>query len=214
MKQLLMLTALCAASAMSAITVSWYGNTAAKAGTSTLTTTTDFSQNFTSLTIVISDVQHSQWIASQAGAVLFTVYGNNGTAGANGITLGGTSEGTGTTSKSYFDMHINGNGELTFGVAGNKGENGYRSSGSLGNFANLFANTDTLTLTLNKTGNQPNNISITVNETTLNLGSGEAFGFASGYEWDRIDVTTLPEPTVLALLALGVAGLALRRKVA
>ena len=214
MKQLLMLTALCAASAMSAITVSWGGNATAGAGTSTLTSTTNFSQNPTSLTIVISDVRHSQWIASQADAVLFTVYGQNGTAGANGITQGGTSAGSASTPKSYFDMRINSNGELVFGVAGNRGQGGHVSSGSLGKFVDLFANTDTLTLTLNKTGDLPADISITVNGTTVNLGGGSSFGFASGYQWNQITVTPLPEPTALALLALGVAGAVLRRKVA
>lgn len=219
MKKIAMLFAATLAGLASAVTVSWNGNTGVSSNASdlgtttyTLSTVTNFSGNNT-ITIILSGVKFADWTASLGPIKLFTVYGANGTGGANGITLGGTGEGNGTTPKTYFDMGIGADGNLYFGVAGNRGGEGYATGNNLGSYAELFANTDTLTMTLTKTSNAPADIKIAIGEGTpiaLKTG-GNAFGMAD-YNWDRITVSSVPEPTVLALLALGVAGLALRRK--
>lgn len=225
MKQGLMLLALCLAGMVSAASVQWGTNAAVGAGkTGTLTDTTAISQDITGLTIKITGMKYTSWVATQTGQRLFTVYGKNGTAGANGITTGGTDVGgdSATTSKSYFDFFVADNGELGWGLAGNKGGNsdktGYKGRSTGWKIVDLFDADGNLTLTFTKTGVLPINLSLAQNGDSVVLENDSetthGFGFNSSYVWDRITVTELPEPGVLTLLALGVAGLALRRKVA
>ena len=212
-KQVFMLLALCVAGVASAASVQWGSNEAFGEGTNTLTSTTNLSGNISGLTITISGMKYTSWVATQANTRLFTVYGANGTAGANGITTGGTEGGSEGTPKSYFDVFVTDNGTLGWGVAGNRGLLGYKSGDTGWSIVDLFGENDTLTLTYNKTSSNPSGMTLKVGENEVVLGTGQNFGLAS-YEWNTITVTSLPEPGVLTLLALGVAGLALRRKVA
>ena len=202
-KQVFMLLALCLAGVASAAKVQWGTNEAFGEGTNTLTSTTDPSNTISNLTIVISGMKYTNWVATQTGTRLFTVYGANGTSASEG-----------SPSRSYFDVYVAANGKLGWGVAGNRGAAGYTACATDWSIVDLFGENDTLTLTFNRASTSPADITLTAGDKTVAVGSGGSFGFASGYVWNTITVTSLPEPGVLTLLALGVAGLALRRKVA
>ena len=202
-KQVFMLLALCLAGVASAASVKWGTNEAFGEGTHSLTSTTDPSNTISNLTIVISGMKYTNWVATQTGTRLFTVYGANG-----------TDAGSASNPKSYFDVYVAANGKLGWGVAGNAGTNGYTACATDWSIVDLFGDGDTLTLTFNRASTSPKDITLTAGDKTVAVGSGGGFGFADGYVWDKIAVTSLPEPGVLTLLALGVAGLALRRKVA
>ncbi len=202
-KQVFMLLALCLAGVASAASIKWGTNDAFGEGTHTLTSTTAISQDNTSVNIVISGMKYTSWVATQTGTRLFTVYGANG-----------TEAGDGSTSRSYFDIYVAANGKLGWGVAGNRGAGGYTACATDWSIVDLFGDGDTLELTFTKETSSPSKITLSTGDKSIAVGSGGNFGFASGYVWDTITVTSLPEPGVLTLLALGVAGLALRRKVA
>ena len=201
-KQVFMLLALCVAGVASAASVQWGTNEAFGEGTHSLTSTTAINGNVT-VSIVISGMKYTNWVATQTGTRLFTVYGANGTGAGNA-----------NNPKSYFDVYVAANGKLGWGVAGNAGTNGYTACATDWSIVDLFGENDTLELTFTKPSNTPTDITLTAGDKSIAVGSGGNFNFASGYEWNTIEVTSLPEPGVLTLLALGVAGLALRRKVA
>ena len=201
-KQVFMLLALCLAGVASAASVKWGTNDAFGEGTHSLTSTTAINGNVT-VSIVISGMKYTNWVATQTGTRLFTVYGANGTGAGNA-----------DNPKSYFDVYVAANGKLGWGVAGNAGTNGYTACATDWSIVDLFGDGETLELTFTKPSNTPSTITLTAGDKSIAVGSGGNFNFADGYVWDTITVTSLPEPGVLTLLALGVAGLALRRKVA
>ena len=201
-KQVFMLLALCVAGVASAASVKWGTNDAFGEGTHSLTSTTAINGNVT-VSIVISGMKYTNWVATQTGTRLFTVYGANGTGAGNA-----------DTPKSYFDVYVAANGKLGWGVAGNAGTNGYTACATDWSIVDLFGDGETLELTFTKPSNTPSTITLSTGDKSIAVGSGGNFNFADSYVWDTITVTSLPEPGVLTLLALGVAGLALRRKVA
>ena len=201
-KQVFMLLALCVAGVASAASVKWGTNDAFGEGTHALTSTTAINGNVT-VSIVISGMKYTSWVATQEGQRLFTVYGANGTGAGNA-----------NNPNSYFDVYVAANGKLGWGVAGNAGTNGYTACATDWSIVDLFGDGETLELTFTKPSNTPSTITLSTGDKSIAVGSGSNFNFADSYEWNTITVTSLPEPGVLTLLALGVAGLALRRKVA
>ena len=204
MKKMVMgLAALCVAGVASAVTVDW------SAGNSTSITGIDFSSPVTvTLTYTITETPTT---GGPAGNI-FAIGWNNGTDATNdsvvvravpaGTPTGGSVVTNASNSNAYFER----------------------------NDMNAIVDTGehTIVMTLDLSGVTPS-ITCSVDGSNLPIGfdsatytiaeDGTLTFFKYDQEWlsgvsAKVEYSQLPEPTALALLALGAAGLALRRKVA
>lgn len=204
MKKMVMgLAALCVAGVASAVTVDW------SAGNSTSITGIDFSSPVTvTLTYTITKTPTT---GGPAGNI-FAIGWNNGTDATNdSVVVRAVPAGAPTT------------GSVVTNATDSN--NNYQRN----DMATIIGTGEhTIVLTLDLSGGTPS-ITCSVDETPLDINfhsgkytiaeDGTLTFFKYDQEWlsdvsAKVEYSQLPEPTALALLALGVAGVALRRKVA